>query len=191
MSGIVRAALRNSGNARRRMRAAGGARRFCDAVRGVLGAERLEPACPGRRRRPRPRLRSRALFLEGGASSRRAMLPRKSDSRRGTRSWVQWISGRDEKVGQSPLALCRRRTHISSTPRLDLWLRASLESTGCGQPTCEVLTHRKRGLYCAPFKVKGDFEAALQFDGASICVILESLSPDLCRRGSFFKNSNR
>jgi hypothetical protein len=79
-----------------------------------------------------------------------------------------------------------------SEPRLlSIGCASSLESMGRAQLPCEVLTHRKRGLYCAPFKVKGDFEAALQFDGASICVILESLSPDLCRRGSFFKNSNR
>ncbi len=69
--------------------------------------------------------------------------------------------------------------------------RQAWNSRGCAVPLSGVLTHRKRGLYCAPFKVKGDFEAALWFDGASICVILESLSPDLCRRGLFFKNSNR
>jgi len=76
-------------------------------------------------------------------------------------------------------------------PNSNLGSRGRARNPGYPGPRGGVLTRLKPGLYCAPFQVKGDFEAVLRFDEASICVILESLSPDLCRRGSFFKNSNR
>ena len=79
-------------------------------------------------------------------------------------------------------ALCRRRAQTGN-------VRTNF-AQGCKNYD-NWLTGPNPRLYCAPFQVKGAFRDFSDIDGHRNSAILKSLSPGLCRRGMFFKNSNR